>query len=205
MNEDYWRSDRLHVSFPPGAFIVDVGCGDGWILKEALDRGCTGVGTELYQGLVDQTRARGCDALLAPAEKLPLEANSADGAIFAGVLPFTEEDQALAELARVLRPGGRVEAYYLAPGFGLRDFLLGLTLRRRYYGLRALVNTALTALIGRKLPGKFGDTVYATPRRIEQLYARHGFTLRVHTPSPTFLGLPVFIYHSAERAPQRVG
>jgi SAM-dependent methyltransferase len=137
--------------------------------------------------------------VLAPAEALPLEDASADGAVFAGVLPFTEEDRALSELARVLRPGGRVEAYYLGPGYGLRDLLVGRTLRKRYYGLRALVNTALATLVGRKLPGKYGDVVYVTHGRLADLYGRHGFELRTHTPSPTFLGLPVFIYHAAER------
>jgi hypothetical protein len=41
--------------------------------------------------------------------------------------------------------------------------------------------------------------VYVTHGRLAALYARHGFALRAHTPSPTFLGLPVFIYHAAER------
>jgi SAM-dependent methyltransferase len=198
-NVDYWRTERLYQRFPPGSFVVDVGCGNGWILAEAVGRGCRGVGTEVFQELVDATRARGCEAVLAPAEALPLADASADGAVFAGVLPFTEEDRALAELARVLRPGGRVEAYYLGPGYGLRDLLLGRTLRKRYYGLRALVNTALTALAGRKLPGRYGDVAYVTPGRLAALYARHGFALRAHTPSPTFLGLPVFIYHAADR------
>ena len=158
-----------------------------------------GVGTEVFETLVAASRAAGCDAVLAPAEALPFDDCSADGAVLAGVLPFTEEDQALSELARVLRPGGGLEAYYLGPGFGLRDFLLGRSLRKRYYGARALVNTVLTTLFGRKLPGKYGDVVYVTHGRLAALYARHGFVLRAHTPSPTFLGLPVFIYHSADR------
>ena len=199
VNADYWRTERLYGRFAPGAFIVDVGCGNGWILQEALGRGCRGVGTEVYDGLVELARARGCEAVLAPAEALPFDDGSADGAIFAGVLPFTDEDRALAELARVLRPGGRVEAYYLGPGYALRDLLLGRTLRKRYYGARALVNTVLRGLVGRKLPGRYGNTVYVTHRRLAALYERHGFTLDLHTPSPTFLGLPVFIYHAAAR------
>ena len=59
--------------------------------------------------------------------------------------------------------------------------------------------TVLQGLTGRRLPGRFGDAVFITPERLAELYARHGFTLRTHTPSPTFLGLPVFIYHSVER------
>ena len=199
VNADYWRSERFYARFAPGAFVVDVGCGNGWLLNEVVGRGCRGVGTEVYDALVEQTRARGCEAVRAPAEALPLAAGSADGAIFAGVLPFTDEDAALSELARVLRPGGGLEAYYLGPGYGLRDLLLGRTLRKRYYGARGLVNMLLQAVTGRKLPGKYGDVAYVTAGRLAALYARHGFVLHTHTPSPTFLGLPVFIYHAANR------
>lgn len=199
VNDDYWRSERFHGSFPPGSFIVDVGCGNGWILQEALARGCRGVGFEVYPELVALARERGCDAAVAPAEALPVATGRADGAIFAGVLPFTDEDKAFSELARVLRPGAPVEAYYLGAGFALRDLLLNKHPRKRYYGARTLVNTILRGFVGRTLPGRFGDAVFTTHERLAELYARHGFTLRTHTPSPTFLGLPVFIYHSAER------
>jgi SAM-dependent methyltransferase len=203
VNVDYWRSERVRAGFRPGAFLVDVGCGNGWILAEFLARGCRGIGTEVYEGLVEQARARGCDAVRAPAEALPVETASCDGAIFSGVLPFTDEDAAFAELARVLRPGGRLESYYLGPGFAVREMLLGRSLRRRYYGARALVNTILMSVVGRKLPGKYGNVVFVTHRRLAALYARHGFALQLHTPSPTFLGLSVFIYHTADRVSGR--
>ena len=198
-NPSYWETDRYYASFPPGSFVVDVGCGDGAMLKDVMSRGCRGIGTEVHQELVDLARARGCDAELAPAEALPVASGAADGVIFAGVLPFTDEDKAFAEIARVLRSGGRLEAYYLGPGFALRELLLNRHVKRRYYGARGLVNTVLRTLTGRKLPGKYGNVVFATHTRMAELYARYGLTLRTHTPSPTFLGLPVFIYHSAER------
>jgi SAM-dependent methyltransferase len=198
-HEDYFRSRRYVESFPPGAFVIDVGCGDGWALEQHIARGGRGVGTEVDDACIARARARGLTVHQAGAEALPFEANSADGVIFAGVLPFTDEDQAFAEIARVLRPGGRLEAYYLGPGFGLRDLLVNSDLRKRYFGLRALVNTGLKAVADRKLPGKYGDTSYASHARIGELYARHGFVLRHHEPSPSFLGQPVFIYHSAER------
>ncbi|HYW49136.1 MAG TPA: hypothetical protein VE861_00950, partial [Gemmatimonadaceae bacterium] len=68
-------------------------------------------------------------------------------------------------------------------------------------------NQVLQAVTGRKLPGKYGDTAYTSHGRIAALYERHGFVLRAHTPSPTFLGFPVFIYHSVDRvgAPVAVG
>ena len=199
VNVDYWRTERYYASFPPGSFVVDVGCGDGWMLEEVKKRGCRVLGTEVHEELVALTRARGCDAKVAPAEALPVDTGTADGVIFGGVLPFTDEDRAFAEIARVLRPGGVVEAYYIGPGFALREMLLNGHLKRRYYGTRAMMNTVLRSLTGRKLPGKLGNAVFITHDRLATLYARHGLALRLHTPSPTFMGLPVFIYHSAVR------
>jgi SAM-dependent methyltransferase len=200
VNPDFWTAERFRASFPPGSYVVDVGCGTGVLLELAMSQGATGLGVEPFPELVELARARECEAVVAPAERLPVESGRADGVIFAGVLPFTDEDRALAEIARVLRPGGRMEAYYLGVGFAVRDLLFGVGLKKRYFGARALANTVLMELFGFKLPGKFGDTVYISHRRLAKLYARHGIELREHTPSPTFLGLPVFIYHSAARA-----
>lgn len=198
-NPHYWWNDRFYNAFPAGSVVADVGCGTAWALQLLRERGCRGIGTEVDDGCLRAARERGRPVVKAGAEALPLADNSVDGAIFAGVLPFTDEEAAFRELARVVRPGGALEAYYLGIGFAARDLLLGVSLRNRYYGLRSLVNTVLMHTIGRKLPGRYGDTVYVSHARLAELYARHGFTLRLHTPSPTFLGMPVFIYHSVVR------
>ena len=204
-HDHYFRGKSYLESFPPGSFVIDVGCGSGWTLQEHLARGGRGVGTEVDEWCLVEARSKDLDVVCAPAESLPFETGSADGVIFSGVLPFTEEDEAFAEIARVLRPGGRLEAYYIGAGFALRDLLVNRNVRKRYFGLRSLVNSVMMGVAGRKLPGKYGDTVYVTHRRLAELYARHGLILRAHTPSPSFLGQPVFIYHSAERATATVG
>lgn len=198
-NPRYWSTERLNGAFPPGSVVADVGCGTGWALQLLLDRGCRGIGTEVDDWCLRTARKSRRPVVKAGAEALPLADQSVDGVIFAGVLPFTDEETAFRELARILRPGGTMEAYYLGVGFAVRDLLFGVNLRNRYYGLRSLINTVLMHTIGRKLPGRYGDTVYVSHDRVAKLYARHGFTLRLHTPSPTFLGMPVFIYHSVQR------
>jgi SAM-dependent methyltransferase len=197
--ENYFETDRYYAAFPSGSVVLDVGCGGGFQLQQLLDRGCRGMGTEVDDRALAHAREKGRPVVRAPAEALPLDRASVDGIVFRGVLPFTDEHRAFAEIARVLRPGGRMEALYLGPGYALRDLLLGRSLGARYYGARALVNSLLMVLAGRKLPGKFGDVAYITPGRLERHYARHGLALRHHAPSPTFLGLPVFIYHGVER------
>jgi SAM-dependent methyltransferase len=196
----YSWSDGYFASFPPGSVVADVGCGNGWALQVLLDRGCRGIGTEVDDRCLREARAAGRPVVKAGAESLPIPTGAVDGVVFAGVLPFTEEDAAFQEIARILRPGGMLEGYYLGIGFAVRDLLLGVSLRNRYFGLRALVNTVLMRTVGLTLPGRFGDTVYVSHRRLAELYARHGFVLRRHTPSPRFLGMPVFIYHSVQRA-----
>lgn len=200
MHDHYFRSNPYLKSFPPGSFVIDIGCGSGWTLEEHIARGGRGAGTEVDERCLIEARAKGLDVVQAPAESLPFETGSADGVIFSGVLPFTVEEQAFAEIARVLRIGGRLEAYYIGAGFALRDLLINRDVRKRYYGLRSLINSVMMGVASRKLPGRYGDTVYVTHRRLAELYARHGFTLRAHTPSPTFMGQPVFIYHSVERS-----
>ncbi len=200
VNDDYFRTNSYLESFPPGSFVIDVGCGSGWRLEEHIACGGRGAGTEVDEQSLVEARAKGLNVVRAPAESLPFETGSADGVIFSGVLPFTVEDQAFAEIARVLRPGGRLEAYYLGVGFALRDLFVNRDVRKRYYGLRSLVNSVMMGVANRKLPGKYGDTMYVTHRRLAELYARHGLILRAHTPSPTFMGQPVFIYHSVERS-----
>ena len=198
-NPDYFDSERYFASFPPGAHVLDVGCGTGYELQKLLDRGCTGAGVEVNDWSLEQAAAKGRPVHRAPAEALPFPDASFDGVIFKGVLSFTDEDRAFAEIARVLRPGGRLEALYQGPGFALRDLLLGRSARKRIYGARSLANSVGVALAGLRLPGWLGDTAHVTHGRLARHYRRYGLRLVTHTPSPTFLGLPVYIYHSAER------
>ena len=181
-----------------------MGCGAGDQLQALLDRGCVGLGLEVTDACLAAARAQGRPVVRAPAEAIPCDTASVDGIVFRAVLPYVrDEAQAFAELARVLRPGGRLEAEYIGLGYALRDLVLGRTLRARYYGLRALVNSLLVELVGRRLPGWHGDTAYVTRRRLARHYARSGLRLVAHTPSPTFLGLPVFLYHAVERVAAR--
>jgi SAM-dependent methyltransferase len=204
LNVAYFATERYYASFPAGAIVLDVGCGAGDQLQALLDRGCTGLGLEVTEACLAAARATGRPVIRARAEAIPRATASVDGIVFRAVLPYVgDEAQTFAELARVLRPGGRLEAEYIGLGYALRDLVLGRTLRARYYGLRSLANSLLVELLGRRLPGWHGDTAYVTPRRLARHYARSGLRLVAHTPSPTFLGLPVFLYHAVERAGPR--
>jgi SAM-dependent methyltransferase len=90
--------------------VLEVGCGWGelaeWVARET---GADVVPTDLSPRMVELTRERGLDARLADVQQLPFEDCSFDAAVAAWMLYHVPDlDQGLSELARVLRPGGRL-------------------------------------------------------------------------------------------------
>jgi ubiquinone/menaquinone biosynthesis C-methylase UbiE len=99
----------------PGDRVVDVGCGPGRFLREAAERGAEVVGVDPSRRM--RRMAERFTARLRPkvtvldgsAERLPLEDRSATVAwAVASVHHWDDVDAGLAELHRVLAPGGRV-------------------------------------------------------------------------------------------------
>src|ERR1700679_2332543 len=98
-----------------GRRILDVGCGSGPISAALRDRGATVAGFDPSTTIVELARKRlGPDADLQIADlgrPLPYPAGAFDDVIAALVLHYLEDWTApLAELRRVLRPGGRLIA-----------------------------------------------------------------------------------------------
>ncbi|NUR77615.1 MAG: class I SAM-dependent methyltransferase [Thermoleophilia bacterium] len=94
------------------ARVLEVGCGWGelaeWVGRET---GAEVVALDLSPRMVELARERGVDARLADLQALPFAAAVFDVAIAAWVLYHVPDlDRGLAELARVLRPGGRLVA-----------------------------------------------------------------------------------------------
>jgi SAM-dependent methyltransferase len=115
------------------------------------------------------------------------------------VIPYTDEAKAVSEIARVLRPGGVGHISYHGLGYSLRYLLTDPNWRRRVYGARAIVNTHVYRLTGRRLPGFWGDTLYQAPGALREYYRRAGLQLLEAHPSRQFAAAPVFIYHTVRR------
>ena len=92
--------------------VLEVGCGPGET-SERIRRelGADVVAIDISPRMVELARARGVDARLGDVQALDLRGASVDCALAAWMLYHVQDvDRALAELARVLRPGGRLVA-----------------------------------------------------------------------------------------------
>ena len=94
------------------ARVLEVGCGWGelaeWVVRET---GAEITAVDLSPRMVELARERGLDARVGDVQALPFRDGEFDVAIAAWMLYHVPElDHALAELARVLCPGGRLVA-----------------------------------------------------------------------------------------------
>ncbi|HUS67581.1 MAG TPA: class I SAM-dependent methyltransferase [Kofleriaceae bacterium] len=98
-----------------GERVLDLGCGDGWLLQELRARGSRAealVGIDMSREELAAARARealaGVDLRCERAQALSLEAGSIDVALsHLAFMLMTDIESVVAELARVVRPGGR--------------------------------------------------------------------------------------------------
>jgi SAM-dependent methyltransferase len=92
--------------------VLEVGCGWGelaaWI---ARDTGAEVIATDLSPHMVELAGERGVDARIADVQDLPFDDREFDVVVAAWMLYHVPDlDRGIAELARVLRPGGRLVA-----------------------------------------------------------------------------------------------
>lgn len=187
------------LRFARGTRVLDIGCGPGIQMETLVSAGCEVRGVEPVPEMVEYCRNRGLHVVAGVAEALPEADASYDGVVCKGVLPFTREDQALAEIARVLKPAGICYLLGLGSGYYLRLLLQSPSWKLRFYASRSLANSWIRSLTGRRLPGFMGDTIYQTNRRLRRFYRRVGLELVREVPSPRFLGFPVFLHHELRR------
>jgi ubiquinone/menaquinone biosynthesis C-methylase UbiE len=104
----------------PGERVLDIACGTGLVAfaaAEAVGPGGAVVGTDLSDAMVTEARTRARDRGLdirferMDAENLALPDASFDAALCGlGLMYVPDSDKALAEMTRVVSPGGRVVA-----------------------------------------------------------------------------------------------
>ncbi|MBI2983361.1 MAG: class I SAM-dependent methyltransferase, partial [Chloroflexi bacterium] len=107
-----WRRRLIERAAPrDGDLYLDVATGTGLVARELRrSAGCRVVGVDLSHGMLAAAdRADGVRYVQGRAERLPFPDGRFDGLTFTYLLRYVEDPVAtLRELARVVRPGGRI-------------------------------------------------------------------------------------------------
>jgi demethylmenaquinone methyltransferase/2-methoxy-6-polyprenyl-1,4-benzoquinol methylase len=105
-----WRRHTVGLlGLPARSVVLDVACGTGDFVR-ALDRSAhQPVGLDLSAGMLANAKVGGAPLVHCDAACLPVRSSSVDGAVSGFALRnFADLQGVLWELARVVRPGGRV-------------------------------------------------------------------------------------------------
>jgi SAM-dependent methyltransferase len=112
-----WKSMDLR-----GAAVLDFGCGDGHFSLRLASRGARVTGVDISPNLIERARAA-CKRMemngsapqfaVADAQRTPFRDESFDYVVGNGALHHLDLEKAYAEIARLLRPGGK--ALFMEP------------------------------------------------------------------------------------------
>ena len=189
------RSSHVHISeqvlagLPPGGRLLDIGCGTGLFVERSCERGGRAVGLDLSPRMIERARDRchAADWTVGTADALPFRDDVFDAV--SSLLAFSyfrNPDNMLAEVLRVLRPGGQLALCTLG-----RNFLTA--------GLPAIHTLGEIARVRQVGMGSFGERYY-TERQMADLFARAGFTdIRVGRCSFAHLNLARPVYQLARK------
>jgi len=103
-----WRRVMVEgLSIPVGCKVLDVAAGTGSITRQLQARGHLVTAVDISREMLE--RHPGPDRIQARAELLPFATSTFDGLTFGYLLRYVEDPvSCLAELARVVRPGGGI-------------------------------------------------------------------------------------------------
>jgi 2-polyprenyl-6-hydroxyphenyl methylase/3-demethylubiquinone-9 3-methyltransferase len=167
------RSELIPPAARPGALLVDAGCGGGLLAPHLAGKGYRHVGVDLRRTGLRQAAERGVDAVNGDVTALPLASGSADVVAAGEILEHvTDLPGTVAELSRVLRPGGLV----------VLDTVNDTALSR-------FVIVTAAERLGVAPPGLHDPALFVRPRRLVEEFGRHGVRLRVRGCRPTVTGL----------------
>ncbi len=142
------RQHILSVFDQPGGMVLDVGCGSGVMVESLTALNCDYWGVDPAEKMIEDGKKRfssrpNVHLAVGSAEKLDFPDNHFDAVLCMGVLERVKDDRnALAEMVRVLKPGGTLLVTVpnkYSPYFLWRDYLfypVVSLLRPIYFKLR---------------------------------------------------------------------
>lgn len=182
-----WMRHRyiLDMFDADGKNVLDIGCGPGEMLVDLLKRGCTVSGTDISEAMIGLARTNtgpqpggaAVDLRVGDIEAMTYPAASFDAVVCAGVIEYLDGDsKALAELNRVLKPGGTLLISVRNKACPARAIDLVTDPVKRSRGGTAIL-TALKRVITRKADAKISFTTYRKhwPWELHRNLERAGF------------------------------
>jgi 2-polyprenyl-6-hydroxyphenyl methylase / 3-demethylubiquinone-9 3-methyltransferase len=167
------RAGLIPAAERPGALLVDAGCGGGLLAPHLAGKGYRHVGVDLRRSGLRRAAGHGVLPVNGDVTALPL-ASGAAAVVAAGEIleHVTDLPGTVAELARVLRPGGLV----------VLDTLNDTALSR-------FLTVTAAERLGVAPRGLHDPSLFVRPRRLIAEFARHGVRLTVRGCRPTATGL----------------
>ncbi|HEV7711364.1 MAG TPA: methyltransferase domain-containing protein [Asanoa sp.] len=169
----HWLAEARARLVPPatreGAVLVDVGCGAGLLAPHVWAHGYHHVGVDLVPSALEQAASHGVSPLAGDAGSIPLASGSADVVVAGEILEHVPDlPGTVAELCRVLRPGGLL----------VLDTLNDTAVCR-----------VLAVRVAERMPraprGIHDPNLFVDPNRLTRLCAAHGVRLEVRGIRPS--------------------
>jgi demethylmenaquinone methyltransferase / 2-methoxy-6-polyprenyl-1,4-benzoquinol methylase len=108
LDRSWRRTTVAALGLPAGSLVLDLATGTGDLCAEAEAQGLTPIGIDLALGMLQASHA-GAPRVQGDITRLPMPDGMADAAVCGFALRnVVSLDELFAELARVLRPGGRI-------------------------------------------------------------------------------------------------
>lgn len=188
--------------------VLDIGCGIGQALFPlAVSKDAFGIGVDISSAALKIGRefyeTHLPDAKVAfiqsKAESLPFDSARFDVVNCGLALPYTDNARVIAEVARVLRPGGLFLLKIHHARYYLREFRRGITSRSTslvLLGGRVLVAGTIYHLIRRQPRARFLNETFQTPWLLRRELTKHKLTIEREQPNSNPL-TPAYVIHKA--------
>lgn len=163
------RAALIPPASKPGAVLVDAGCGGGLLAPHLRGKGYRHVGVDLREAGLALAVHHRLLPVRGDVAALPLRTGRADVVAAGEILEHvTDLPATVAELSRVLRPGGLI----------VLDTLNATALSR-------FVTVTLGERIGVAPVGLHDPSLFVPPRTLVSEFARHGIRLSIRGIRPT--------------------
>jgi ubiquinone/menaquinone biosynthesis C-methylase UbiE len=104
----------MELGFQSGWHVLDIACGTGMASAPLFERGMKITGVDLSEPMLERARMRLPDGkfVRGKAEELPFKDAEFDATICAQAIHWMDQPAALAQMTRVVKPGGRVAVWW---------------------------------------------------------------------------------------------